>query len=407
LSIAQEYLKGADLDSNQKTVISVLKEINDWAINCLNITGKGIVGKVLIVLDEAGLFFSSKASRIGEMMAVAEWIHTPKNESHINMIFSAQQSIKTYIESVKVDIDIKTAEQRFKHWFLDKNNIKTVVIQRWLKKDVLNKGLQLQKLLDDKYHAIIDGTVFDTIKDPNLEYERPSKEEIFHTYPFLPNQIPLMIQVTQKLISEQMVEEQYGGKTRSMLSMTRDVLNNKLVFSDKRIFLEENLGSFVIVPQLYDTITYTLKNKDEDQFRLVENTKSLVEDPSIFTEEERNIPISFNDITKTVLLLKYIDEVCVNDETIIKALFYSIDLPKIVFAQKVQKLISELKKKGYLTYKKRQIKDKDGKPKDLMEYQIPSQEERKYIEKTQHVPINPDQVQKWLEDFFKEKEGFG
>ena len=407
LSIAQEYLKGADLDSNQKTVVSVLKEINDWTINHLNFTGKGIVGKVLIVLDEAGLFFSSKASRIGEMMAVAEWIHTPKNESHINMIFSAQQSIKTYIESVKVDIDIKTAEQRFKHWFLDKNNIKTVVIQRWLKKDVSNKGIQLQRLLDDKYHAIIDGTVFDTIKDPNLEYERPSKEDLFHTYPFLPNQIPLMIQVTQKLISEQMVEEQYGGKTRSMLSMTRDVLNNKLVFSDKRIFLEENLGSFVIVPQLYDTITYTLKNKDEDQFRLVENTKSLVEDPSIFTEEERDIPISFNDITKTVLLLKYIDEVCVNDETILKALFYSVDISKIIFAQKVQKLISELKKKGYLTYKKRQIEDKDGKPKDLIEYQIPSQEERKYIEKTQHVPINPDQVQKWLEDFFKEKEGFG
>lgn len=407
LSIAQEYLKGADLDSNQKTVVSVLKEINDWTMKNLSVTEKGIVGKVLVILDEAGLFFSSKASRIGEMMAVAEWINTPKNESHINMIFSAQQSIKTYIESVKVDIDIKTAEQRFKHWFLDKSNIKTVVIQRWLKKDVSEKGIQLQKLLDYKYHAIIDGSVFDTIKDPNLEYERPTKEELFHTYPFLPNQFPLMIQVTQKLISEQMVEEQYGGKTRSMLSMTRDVLNNKLVFSDKKIFLEENLGSFVNVPQLYDTIIYTLKNKDEDQFRLVEKTKSLVEDPSIFTEEERSIPISFNDIAKTVLLLKYIDEVCVNDETIIKALFYSVDIPKIIFAQKVKNLISELKKKGYLTYKKRQIEDNEGKPRDLIEYQIPSQEERKYIEKTQHVPVNPDQVQKWLEEFFKEKEGFG
>ena len=407
LSIAQEYLKGVDLDCNQKTVVSVLKEINDWAIKNLNVPEKGIVGKILILLDEAGLFFSSKASRIGEMMAVAEWINTPENESHINMIFSAQQSIKTYIESVKVDIDIKTAEQRFKHWFLDKNNIKTVVIQRWLKKDVSDKGKQLQKLLDDKYHAIIDGTVFDTIKDPNLEYERPSKEELFHTYPFLPNQFPLMIQVTQKLISEQMVQEQYGGKTRSILSMTRDVLNNKSAFSDKKIFLEEKLSSFVIVPQLYDTITYTLKNKDEDQFRLVENTKTLVEDPSIFTEEERAIPISFTEIAKTVLLLKYIDEVSVNDETILKALFYSVNIPKIVFAQKVKKLISELKKKGYLTYKKRQIEDKDGNLKDLIEYQIPSQEERKYIEKTQHVPINPDQIQKWLEEFFKEKEGFG
>ena len=407
LSIAQQYLKGADIDSNQKTVVSVLKEINDYAIDHLSNAEKGIVGKVLIVLDEAGLFFSSKSSRIGEMMAVAEWIHSPNNESHLNMIFSAQQSIKTYIESVKVNVDIKTAEQRFKHWFLDKNNIKTVVTQRWLKKDVSDKGTQLQKLLDDKYHAIIDGTVFDTINDPNLEYGRPTKEELFDTYPFLPNQFPLMIQVTQKLISEQMVEEQYGGKTRSMLSMARDVLNNKLVFSDKQIFLEENLGSFVNASQLYDTITYTLKNKDEDQFRLVENTKSLVEAPSIFTEEERNIPISFNDIAKTVLLLKYIDEVCVNDETIIKALFYSVDIPGIIFTQKVKKLISELKKNGYITYKKRQIEDKEGKLRDLIEYQIPSEEEIKYIKITQHVPVSLDQIQKWLEDFFKEKEGFG
>jgi len=407
LRIAQEFLKGADLDSNQKTVISVLNEINGWAKKNLSILEKGIVGKILIVLDEAGLFFSSKASRIGEMMAVAEWINTPQNESHINMIFSAQQSIQTYFESIKIDIDYRTAEQRFKRWLLDKNNIKTVVVQRWLKKDVLNQGKNLQKLLNEKYHTIIDGTVFDTIKDPNLEYEPPSKEELFQTYPFLPNQFPLMIQVTQKLISEQMVEEQYGGKTRSILSMTRDVLNNNSPFSENNIFLEEKLGSFVILPQLYDTITYTLKNKDEDQFRLVENTKVLVEDPKIFTEEERNIPISFTDTTKTVLLLKYIDEVCVNDETITKALFYSVDIPKKTFTQKVKKLISELKQKGYLTYKKRKIEDKDGRPKDLIEYQIPSQEMIKYIEKTQHVPINPDQIQKWLEEFFKEKEGFG
>ncbi len=407
LSITQEYLKGADIDSNQKTVINVLKEINDWAIKNLSVPEKGIVGKILVVLDEAGLFFSSKASRIGEMMAAAEWINTPKKKSHINMIFSAQQSIKTYLESIKSHIDHKTAEQRFKKWDLDKKNIKTVVIQRWLKKDVADKGKQLKKLIDDKYHAIIDGTVFDTIKDPNLEYERPTKEELFHTYPFLPNQFPLMIQVTQQLISEQMVEEQYGGKTRSILSMTRDVLNNKLEFSEKKIFLEETLGSFVTVPQLYDTITYTLKNKDEDQFRLVENTKSLIEDPSIFTEEERKMPISFNNIAKTVLLLKYIDEVCVNDDTIVKALFYKVDISKTIFALKVKKLITELKKKGYLTYNKRQIEDKDGKPKELIEYQIPSQEERKYIEKTQRVAINPDQIQKWLEEFFKEKEGFG
>ena len=406
LSIAHEYLKGADLDSNQKTVINVLKEINDWAIKILSVPEKGIVGKILVVLDEAGLFFSSKTSRIGEMMAAAEWINTPEKESHINMIFSAQQSIKTYLESIKSHIDHKTAEQRFKKWDLDKKNIKTVVIQRWLKKDEKNEGKQLLKLLNDKNHAIIDGSVFDTIKDPNLEYEPPTKEELFQAYPFLPYQFPLMIQVTQKLISEQMVEEQYGGKTRSILSMTRDVLNNKLEFSEKKIFLEEKLGFFVTVPQLYDTITYTLKNKDEDQFRLVEKTKSLVEDPSIFTEEERKIPISFNDISKSVLLLKYIDEIVVKDETIIKALFYNVDISKTIFAQKVKKLITELKKKGYLTYKKRQIEDTDGKPMELIEYQIPSQEERKYIKKTQHVAINPNQIQKWLEEFFKEKEGF-
>jgi len=54
LSIAQEYLKGADLDSNQKTAISVLKEINDFVINNLSIPEEEIFVKFLIVLNEAG-----------------------------------------------------------------------------------------------------------------------------------------------------------------------------------------------------------------------------------------------------------------------------------------------------------------------------------------------------------------
>ncbi|MHA1679396.1 MAG: hypothetical protein ACTSUE_00155, partial [Promethearchaeota archaeon] len=407
----ERFLKGIEIKCQQKTILTVLEEINKWAEINLDIPDKGIIGKVMIVLDEAGLFFSTKSTRIGEMMSAAEWINTSESRARINMIFSAQQSIKTYFENMKDVVDYKTAEQRFKHWLLDKKNIKTVVVRRWLKKDD-ERGTTLQKMIDNKWHAIKDGAVFDTIKDPNQEYIAPRKEDLYETYPFIPYHFPLIIQVTQTLIREKLVEELYGGRTRSILVMVRDVLNNKLGESSHAHFIEENLGKFVTLPQLYDTIILTLKRKDEDQFNLVENTNKLIEDPSIFSEEERAIPIGYLDVAKTVLLMGMIStpdsvSIPVDDGNIMKALFYSLDLPKNLFSQKIKKLISELKKKGYLVYKKNTIKDKDGKEREVDDYGIPSPKVRKEIERAQKTPVTDTQIQAWLEDFFKQKEGKG
>ncbi|MHA1371798.1 MAG: hypothetical protein ACTSRA_19020, partial [Promethearchaeota archaeon] len=115
-SSGERFLKGIEIKCKQKTIPSVLCEINEWAEKNLDIPEKGIIGKIMIVLDEAGLFFSTKSTRIGEMMSAAEWINTAENRSRINMIFSAQQSIKEYFKNMNVVIDYKTAEQRFKHW---------------------------------------------------------------------------------------------------------------------------------------------------------------------------------------------------------------------------------------------------------------------------------------------------
>ncbi|MHA1372037.1 MAG: hypothetical protein ACTSRA_20250, partial [Promethearchaeota archaeon] len=301
--------------------------------------------------------------------------------------------------------------QRFKHWLLDKKNIKTVVVRRWLKKDE-KKGKILKTLIDKRWHAIKDGAVLDTIKDPNQEYIVPKKDDLYETYPFIPYQFPLIIQVTQTLIREKLVEELYGGRTRSILVMVRDVLNNKLEGSSKMHFIDENLGRFVTLPQIYDTITLTLKRKDEDQFNLVENTKLLIEDPAVFSAEERAIPISYLDVAKTVLLMGMTStpdgvKIPVDDGNIMKALFYSLDLPKSLFSKKIKKLISKLKKEGYLIYKKRIIKDKDGKQKEINEYSIPSRKIREKIEDARKIAVSDSQIQIWLKDFFKEKEGRG
>ena len=401
------YFEGVKSDCYQKNITDVLLEINNWAEKNLNNLEKGIIGKYLIILDEAGFFFTAKVSRIGEMMAAAEWINNPGKKSRINMIFNAQQNIKTYLESVKTNVDYRTAEQRFKHWFLDKKNIKTVVVKRWLKKDEGKDGQKLEKLIDHEYPKIIDGAFLDTVKDPNLDYIKPTRKNIIETYPFLPYQFPLMIQISQKLITEKIVEEQFGGKTRSILSMTRDVLNNKSLYSNENHFVDENLGDFVNLSQIYDCITLTLKTKDEDQFLIVENTKKLVEDPSKFDKEEIDLPISFIDVAKTILLLKYVDEVYTSDYNIEKSLFYSLNLPKTEFHSKIHKLIDILKKKGIITYRKREIEDDEGNKKEIWEYKIASEEEQKYLKKTHHISINNEDIQECMRKFFSAKTGSG
>ncbi|MFX0170293.1 MAG: hypothetical protein ACFE9L_00075 [Candidatus Hodarchaeota archaeon] len=363
---AQEYMKGAELQCQQKNVENVLEEINIWAIQNLSRSADGIEAKILLVLDEAGIFFSASDARIGELLSAAEWVDTPKNESRINMIFNAQQSLKRHLEKAKTDIDFRKAEQRFKRWFLGKENIKTVVVKRWLKKDTQDSGKQLLSLINKNYPYIIDATQIDTIKDPTQEYVKPKIKDIFNTFPFLPYQFPMMIQITQKLIEEKIVEEEYGGKTRSILVMTRDVLNNKSPYSDELHFVDEKYTSFVNSSQIFDTMLYTLKQRSEDQFNLVHKTELLKDkDYKEFTTEELDLPISFKDVAKTVYLFRFVDQIYANDENIAKALFHSLENPPNLYLEKVKRLVDILKKKGYISYTKRDITDDDGNVKPI------------------------------------------
>ncbi|MHA1757297.1 MAG: hypothetical protein ACTSVV_11045, partial [Promethearchaeota archaeon] len=403
---AKAYIEGAKSDCEQKNINNILNEINNWAKKNLRDAEKGIEPRVLIILDEAGLYFSAKASRIGEMMAAAEWINTSTNESCIDMIFNAQQSIKTYFESVKTTVDYRTAEQRFKHWFLDKKNIKQVVVKRWLKKDSKENGPLLYNLINNRRPQIIDGTVFDTIKDPRQEYSKPSIEEIVETYPFLPYQFPLMIQITQSLIAERAVEEQYGGKTRSILVMTREILEDKPKYLSCKHFVDAPLGTFVILSQIYGAVTHTLKTKEEDQFLLVEISESLNEkDFTEFTDEDREIPITFHDVMKSILLLNYIPEVPCSANNIAKSLFYSTSGNNEKILNKVNKIINILKRKGFISYRKQKLPNDKGESKEYWEFQVASIKEKKYIEKTYNTPILEEEKYNFLASFFEKEEG--
>jgi len=403
---AQEYMKGAELQCQQKNVEAVLKEINYWAIQNLSKPAEGIEAKILIVLDEAGIFFSASDARIGELLSAAEWVDTPKNESRINMIFNAQQSLKRHLEKAKTDIDFKKAEQRFKRWFLGKENIKTVVVKRWLKKDTQDSGKRLYDLIDTKYPNIIDASQIETIKDPKQEYIKPKREEIFETYPFLPYQFPMMIQITQKLIEEKIVEEEYGGKTRSILVMTRDILNNKSPYSDKLHFVDEKYSSFINSSQIFDTMLYTLKQRSEDQFNLVHKTDLLnEEDHKVFTQEELKLPISFKDVAKTVYLFRFVEQIYANDENIAKGVFNSIENPPSLYLEKVKKLVDILKKKGYISYTKTDVTDDEGNVKTIWEYKIATEEEMKFTEFSYKYPASNEDIKNTLFEFFKKGEG--
>jgi len=402
---ANAYLNGAIDDSRQKNIEDVLEEINQWAEINLSVPEKGLEGKILIILDEAGIFFSSAEARIGELISAAEWIHNPVKKSRINMILNAQQNLKKYIEMSNVKADFHKSEQRFKHWFLDKRNIKTVVVQRWLKKDENSQGKLLTEFIDKQYPNIIDGTVFNTINDPNLEYVKPNRSEIIETYPFLPFQFPMMIQITQKLITKKIVEEEYGGKTRSILTITREIIDSKSPYSDKQHFIEEELGAFVNLSQIYDSILYTLRRKEENQILLIDKTSNLVEDPLIFNKEEQDLPITFNDVAKAIYLLQFVDEIYSNDHNVTKSLFYSVDVKKSLFEEKISKLIEILKKKGYISYEKRSISDEKGKVQEIWEYKIATKEERKVIEESFAIHVTDDDLQKRLIDFFKQGKG--
>ncbi len=403
--IAQEYRKGAKDQCKQKNIEDVLKEINEWCVTNLNLPESGIEGRIVIVLDEAGIFFSAVEARIGELLAAGEWVSNSINESRISMIFTAQQSLKKYIDETKKKKDYHKAEQRFKHWFLDKKNIKTVVVKRWLEKDKAAYGEKLKSFIEKNYPRIIDSTAFDTLTDPQREYIKPEREELFETYPFIPHQFPMMIQITQKLIEKKFVEEEYGGKTRSILSMTREILASKAPYSKIEHFIDEKLGNFVNLSQIYNSIIYTLRRKEEDQILLVEKTQILNENALELTDEEKKLPITFEDVSKSVFLLQFVDQIYSNDSNIAKATFSSIFHEKNIFFDKVKKIINFLKKKGYITYAKKEIQDEKGNKKEIWEYKLATQEEKDFTDFSFKYHVDENDIHETLLDFFKDGAG--
>ncbi|MFW9994943.1 MAG: hypothetical protein ACFFD4_23075 [Candidatus Odinarchaeota archaeon] len=403
-TIAENYMKGAEDDVKQKNIDKVLTEINGWAKEHLSDSARGITAKVLLVFDEAGTFFSAAESRIGELQSAAEWVTNPQNQSHVNMIFTAQQSLRKHLEKAKTLSDFHKTEQRFQNWFLGKENIKTVVINRWLKKDTAGEGKQLRSMIESNYPLLIDGTLFETIVDPEMDYQKPERDAIFHSYPFLPYQFPMMIKITQGLIDRQIVREEYGGKTRSILSMTRDVLENKSPYTGNVNFITDPFGTFVNLAQIYDSIIYTLRRKEEDQTTLVEKTAHLLEDPGEFTDEERTLPVTFHHVAKAIFLLDFIDEIYSDENNISKALFHSVTVKKTLYYEKVKKLVDVLKKNGYVNYKKRELTDKKGNKRDIWEYKIATEEEKRFTDHSRGIPVGDADIDKTFMELFDPKE---
>ena len=398
--VSQNYIKGAEDAVKQKNIDTVLEEINNWTKVNLGKSSQGIEPKFLLVFDEAGIFFSSAESRIGELQSSAEWVTNAGNKSNINMIFTAQQSLRKHLEQAKTLTDFHKAEQRFKNWFLGKENIKTVVVNRWLKKDSGMQGEALRIMIESNYPLLIDSTVFETIFD-EIDYKKPDREDIFESYPFLPYQFPMMIKITQGLIDRKIVREEYGGKTRSILSMTRDILENKSPFSKNIHFINDSFGLFVNLAQIYDSIIYTLRRKEEDQTTFVENTKILKEDPTEFTDEERNLPITFQHVAKSIFLLDFIEEVFSDELNVAKSLFHSVGVRKNIYFDKTVKLIDVLKRNGYINKKLREIPDKKGDKRSIWEYKIATEEEKKFADYTSAVPVGENEIEKTFLEYFK------
>ncbi|GAB4318345.1 MAG: hypothetical protein Kow0069_21410 [Promethearchaeota archaeon] len=414
--VAKQYVEAAEKTFDQRRVDEVLSMISEWA-RAQDIPERGIEGRVILILDEAGLFFSASTSRISELQTAAEWVNTKKNDSRVHMIFTSQQTLEKHFERSNVDkADYHKTGQRFRHWSLGKQNIRRVVAERWLRKDQGKSGDRLRSLVDDKFHHVIDGTKFDVVKDPLGEFRPPTRKDIEETYPFVPYQIPLMIGITQRLIEKGIVKEEYGGKTRSILQMTRDILEKKANITERleqitgtslsAHFVDDPLGHFVNASQIYDSIVYTVEDPQTLEEKVtVEKTQRLEEDEQHFTEEERAIPITFIDVAKTIFLFGFVDEVYASEANIARALYFSVEQDKRTLQEKVKKLVKILLDQGFLSHKEVEVTTSEATTSKVSKYWIASRAEQAFLKKVRSRPVDEKAKRETLATFFRDGRG--
>lgn len=203
-------------------------------------------GRLVVLLDEVGLYIGDHQDRYLELKAIAENLARADIFGKVWLVVTSQEAPELKIQAVVARREeLEWLRDRFPLKFaLTPENIETVVRERLLKKT--DEGAAaVRAAADPAIGALSLGATINGARRNREIFEPPDPGRLSQTYPFLPYQVRLTTEVLGQLRGRGAGAEGLTGRERAILAVAQSALCR---------LAQSELGPLVTFEHLFDAI---------------------------------------------------------------------------------------------------------------------------------------------------------
>lgn len=305
-----------------------------------------IKGRIVLLLDEVGLFIGNNHDRLTELQAIAEAISQDYIRGKVWLIATAQEALEEKIP----EISRKESEfQKLRDRFLMKatltpENVVTVVQKRLLEK----KPDEIYfKTLKEQFNAnagrLATGAVLKNVsRDPDRYSKLPSFESFFATYPFLPYHLHILQKILDGIRGKGYGTEGLTGRERSALGIVQGTLS-----TGDPALIDMEVGQLVTFDRIFDAMEEEVQALKSEEIAIINEIGRLKENDSL----------PLKKVAKALFLLQHVGSwLPTTAENIAAVLCPRLDHDPYSLFEEVKKCLAILKQNHFVDEKEGQFK---------------------------------------------------
>lgn len=290
-------------------------------------------GRLVVLLDEVGLYIGNYPDRYLELKAIAENLSGADIFGKVWLIVTSQEAPEQKIQEVVARREeLEWLRDRFPLKFaLTPENIETVVRERLLKKS--DQGsVAVRAAAAPAIGALSLGAAISGARRNREVFETPEPEQLAATYPLLPYQIRLTTEILGQLRGRGTGSEGLTGRERAILAVAQWALCTTGL-------AREEVGPLVTLEHIYDAIvgdTRVVPGAHEAEIRELAGLGSRGD-------------VSVQSVAKTLYLLQQVPEwVPASSQNLAASLYPRLDARGEDVAAGVRTALADLVDRHYV-----------------------------------------------------------
>jgi len=255
-----------------------------------------VKGRIVLLLDEVGLYVGDSHDRMTELQAIAETMSQEHIRGKIWLIVTAQEALEEKIPGIaRKAEEFQKLRDRFRmKATLSPENITTVVQKRLLEKNTTVATRELSKRFIDNSGTIAAGALLKGIsRDIDFYTKLPQEKDFVDYYPFLPYQISLIQRVLEVLRGKEYGAEGLTGRERSVLGIVQGALCQRDI-----PLRDADIGDLATFDLIFDAMEQEVQTLRGTEVAVIKKLRGL--------DERENLPVQ--RIARSLYLLQQVGE---------------------------------------------------------------------------------------------------